>query len=136
MKLQELLIGILLIGAITAGLYGFMTDVSDDYGIELNDSQYIAIYDNTETLADDLDARYGNLTAGETSTSTQFFTGVILAWRVVKNIVTLPVTIMVVLVDSIAITLGFPAWIIGTVLSIITVWIIFSLMGWLRGWKE
>jgi len=119
---------------VITGTYYFVSDVSEEFGVEVDADQYTAIYDRTNDLAESMNATYEKLTSENVGLTDQFFTGLNLAWSSIKLLVTTPFSIFAAIIQSIITSLGLPAWVAGLFLITITGLVVFAMIAALLRW--
>jgi len=131
MKLSTIIIGLMLLSGMVVGTYSFVTGLGTATGSAVVVSQeYVQDFNNTVTLNDELAQKYSkvqNLSA-KTGSSFQIITLVPDALSILKDLLTIPFTVMGDIMSAFQDHLGVPGWVFTLVLGIFTVVLIMALL--------
>ena len=137
MKLQDIAIGVILFSMIFIAMGLFMSDLNTNYGDITNftiNETYSATYDKMSKIENDsslLSANIQNATIKETLSyeplATAGYTALKLSFGSLGYVTSI--------LNAVAIDIGIPFWAIAGTISIITVLIGFTILGYIFRWR-
>jgi len=134
-KITTIVVGLVMLGFLLSGMYTFIGDVGQGYNVTVDDDQYLAVYDKTTEISDDISASYQNVTQAEISKTSAFFIGANLAWSGLKTAVTAPITLTSIMISTLTEQVGVPPWAVGLATVFITLMVLMGTLAFLRGWQ-
>ena len=146
MRLQTIIIGMLVFGALMTGFYTFLGDLTGPEGYDIdisNDTAYQAAYNKTTDLSQQLNDSYSDLQDVSPDRGLSYFTGAWDMFKIAKDIITTPFSLLLGsdgMINTLAGSeedkgLGLAPWIQGLVFGLIIVLIIFAVMAIVIKWK-
>jgi len=135
MRLEQLVIVFLLVGAAIVGSYSYIHAVADPYGVVVNDSGYADVYDATTNISESISDAWNSTVNIEIDTTTSFFTGVGAAFSILKNVIKAPFVIGFSIVNSFSNNIGLPPWFVSLILSVFAVFIVFAIIAFIQRWN-
>lgn len=127
MKIEHLVLGILVLAAIAVGMYSVVGELGDQYGVEVDEEAITEPYEHSQTMITDINQSYSRLTEGGLN-PTDFVTGLVLVWKVVKFIVATPFTVAnTILIHTVSV-LGLPTWFTTLLTGGLVVLVLFGLV--------
>lgn len=137
MKIEQILIGMLLLGAIITGMYFFIGDLSQSYGISFSENK-TGTYDETDAILSEIEDSYEDMTSRfSVDEDASFFTGVVKAIKTIKNIVIAPYNLFVGLINSFFENeaYNFPDWIAPLIVALLGIGFTFALFAAVLRWN-
>jgi hypothetical protein len=127
MRLEQFVIGMLLIGFLITGSFFFVNDMGQGYDKQADDSEFDSLLEDTEDAAKEINASWAYLRK-ETSANllAQFFTGVAAMFSIAKQVLVTPVSTSITVITQFMTTLGLPAWVGLFASSIIMALLVFA----------
>ena len=129
MRMSAIIIGLLLVGGIITGLYSFVNGMADEdnYNVEFDDS-YQGAFDKSQNISEKIADDYQkiqNFTANK-GASIGIVTLIPDVLTLIKNTITLPLTLMEGMITSLIGYLQLPDWTFVLMMSILSVIVIFA----------
>lgn len=137
-NLQKLITVVLIISAIFAGFFVFLSDLADEdsYDIDITEDAYMnSSLNKLDTLSEQLNPQYDSVKEIKTKGTLSFFSGLYDAFQIGKSIVTIPFTLLNDLWNIFEEKLGIPNWLTTLVVILITISAIFALIAILIKWR-
>lgn len=130
MKLSAIIIGIMLVGAMMTGLYHFVNEMAGDqggYNVEF-DNSYESAFDKSQNISSEMSDDYQeimNFTVDKGSTI-GIVTLIPDVLSLMKNTITLPLTIAQGMIQSIITYLQLPDWTYVLMMTMFSILVIFG----------
>jgi len=140
MKISTLTIGIILMGAIVVGLYGFLGELASEdegYNVDYDDS-YVTTFDRVENMTVEISDKFEEVRNFSTkkSTAIQIITLVPDALGLLKDVLLLPFNITVSLISDLVTILGLPVWVNTFALGLLVSFLTYAFISAILRWKS
>jgi hypothetical protein len=135
MKVASFIFGFFVMAIIVLGFMNFAGDAADNLSVELETETYESVFDKTQDIGDTFNESWNTINEDEQSKTAQFFTGVNLAFTIVKNVGSLAMTLPVLMIGFIAEVLFLPTWFVGILFSLITFLLVIAIVASILGRK-
>lgn len=137
MRIENAVLAALFITGAVLGMYGFFNSLGEGLGTDV-DSNFVESFNKTNDRLATIELAY-NKTTQENLNPADFVTDVVLGFKAIKTIVTLPLDVtedLFIGTDTepgILVRLGLPPYVFTLVLSGITILVLFALLALLFG---
>lgn len=132
MRIQNFVLGLLLVTGIVMGMYSAFGEIGEQYGN--SPAADLESYNRTNEAVEGISNSYSDLIASPLS-PTSFLGGLGLVWKVIKFAIVAPFAIANDILASISGTLGLPGWFTILAAGTLVVLVMFGLINMILRWR-
>lgn len=133
MRVESVVMGLIVLSAIMVGMFTFVGDTAEQYGVDIDEESFSAPYDSMQENIQKLNDSYAKL-AAEGLDPGDLAAGLGMVASIVTLIVETPFNVMNSVFDFTFGIIGVPVWVSSLIIGLFMVFIVFALIAFF--WKK